>query len=404
MKQHLKIAITVILHCGTACFVHAAMFQGLGDLGGGSFSSHANDISANGQVVVGRSVSANGTEAFRWTRTDGLVNLNTLPGRGVFIDAKGVSSDGSVIVGRGVKTQWHIGHPPSSAFRWTAPGGAVEIAQGSATAVSADGSVVIGDSNLPLDFSNKLFRWTQSTGPVAIPQPNSRTFPAAISSDGSVIVGHTNAGAGISLSSVLAFRWTQEDGFTTFRSFDFNLLTSPQRPFSINKFIEPQSSVTWMSNDGSVLIGSATEVFFPGIINGSSNPPIQLNRGFQWTPETGMVKRDGLEPPFEVLANGSIVVGGISISNSVHNVPLFEAFLVTNLGLDLTDWTLTRITGISDDGLTIVGNGTNPDGFEEAWIAVIPEPASLTILIFGSVALLRRRRASSSSSQIKEQA
>ncbi len=50
-----------------------------------------------------------------------------------------------------------------------------------------------------------------------------------------------------------------------------------------------------------------------------------------------------------------------------------EAILVTDLGLDLTGWQLDTATGISADGMTIVGHGNNPNGFTEAWIATIPE-------------------------------
>ena len=64
------------------------------------------------------------------------------------------------------------------------------------------------------------------------------------------------------------------------------------------------------------------------------------------------------------------------------------------MGLDLTGWTLREATGISDDGLTIVGYGDNPNGFMEGWIAVIPEPSSGLLVGAGLVALaaLQRRR------------
>jgi len=65
--------------------------------------------------------------------------------------------------------------------------------------------------------------------------------------------------------------------------------------------------------------------------------------------------------------------------------------LVNDYQLDLTGWTLGWATGISDDGKTIVGWGTNPSGFNESWIAHIPEPASVGILLIGGAALLRRR-------------
>ena len=40
-----------------------------------------------------------------------------------------------------------------------------------------------------------------------------------------------------------------------------------------------------------------------------------------------------------------------------------------NLGAALAGWTLTSATDISDDGLTIVGDGINPQGMHEGWIA-----------------------------------
>jgi len=60
--------------------------------------------------------------------------------------------------------------------------------------------------------------------------------------------------------------------------------------------------------------------------------------------------------------------------------------------LDLTNWTLKRAYGISDDGLTIVGYGINPDGYTEGWIATVPEPATLLILGLGGLSLRKRGR------------
>jgi predicted hydrolase (HD superfamily) len=53
--------------------------------------------------------------------------------------------------------------------------------------------------------------------------------------------------------------------------------------------------------------------------------------------------------------------------------------LVSDYGLDLTGWTLEAATDISPNGRTIVGNGTNPNGDLEAWIAIIPGPATACI-------------------------
>jgi uncharacterized membrane protein len=50
---------------GVVLPAQAASFQGLGSLGSMTFDSRATGVSADGSFVVGRSESANGTEAFR---------------------------------------------------------------------------------------------------------------------------------------------------------------------------------------------------------------------------------------------------------------------------------------------------------------------------------------------------
>jgi hypothetical protein len=53
-----------------------------------------------------------------------------------------------------------------------------------------------------------------------------------------------------------------------------------------------------------------------------------------------------------------------------------QTLLTSDYGLDLTGWTLTTATGVSADGLTIVGTGIDPSGEEEAWLARL-DPANL---------------------------
>ena len=120
----------------------APMFQGLGDLTGGAFSSIANGVSANGSVVVGSSNSSTGSEAFRWTASGGMVDLGEFPSGNLSSVANGVSTDGSTVVG--------FGHSAfvNEAFLWTENSGVVNLGDlpngslnGSALGVSADGSV-----------------------------------------------------------------------------------------------------------------------------------------------------------------------------------------------------------------------------------------------------------------------
>ncbi|MEM9252156.1 MAG: hypothetical protein AAGB29_07375 [Planctomycetota bacterium] len=133
---------------------------GLGDLPGGKRQSEAHAISANGEVIVGQSGSSfgdrddDGIEAFRWTRTGGMVGLGDLPGGVAKSQAFGVSGDGKYIVGISSHAS---GDEP---FIWTSDSGmrllrhvlgesgVAELPDGldmsSAHFVSDDGAVIVG--------------------------------------------------------------------------------------------------------------------------------------------------------------------------------------------------------------------------------------------------------------------
>jgi len=62
-------------------------------------------------------------------------------------------------------------------------------------------------------------------------------------------------------------------------------------------------------------------------------------------------------------------------------------------------WTLTKACDISEDGLWIGGEGLyDPDGlgpinaYDRLWVMQVPEPATLSLLALGGVAMLRRKR------------
>ena len=79
------------------------------------------------------------------------------------------------------------------------------------------------------------------------------------------------------------------------------------------------------------------------------------------------------------------------IWDTANGIKSLKDVLINDCGLDLTGWTLSAARGISDDGSTIAGYGYNPDGYEEAWIATIPEPATLLFLGLGGLFLRRKR-------------
>jgi hypothetical protein len=73
---------------------------------------------------------------------------------------------------------------------------------------------------------------------------------------------------------------------------------------------------------------------------------------------------------------------------------------VSGFGLDSEGWSDFSLHAISDDGTTVVGQASNPDGEQEAFLAVlpVPEPGAEAMLAAGLAALgvfWRRRRAKS---------
>lgn len=116
--------------------------------------------------------------------------------------AYAVSGDGVVVVGSFPISAYGPDHP----FRWTEASGLEDLeVEGVATAVSRDGSVIAGRMKIK-DLEYHAFRWTPSEGieDMKTLGGNSAT-PQDMSADGSVIVGNSS----INESSVQrAFRWT----------------------------------------------------------------------------------------------------------------------------------------------------------------------------------------------------
>ncbi|MCH8260355.1 MAG: hypothetical protein IIC46_09120 [Planctomycetes bacterium] len=124
------------------------------------------------------------------------------------------------------------------------------------------------------------------------------------------------------------------------------------------------------SADGAVVVGQGTS---PGF------------EAFRWTSGGGMVGLGDLpggtfdSEAFATSADGAVVVGvGLSafgleafLWTADDDMRLLKDILVNDFGLDLTGWGLREATGISADGVTIVGWGTNGGNFE-AWMATIP--------------------------------
>lgn len=76
-------------------------------------------------------------------------------------------------------------------------------------------------------------------------------------------------------------------------------------------------------------------------------------------------------------AAASSAPGGVEafIWDQTNGMRRLSDVLTQDFGLNIDRWLLSQAADISADGTTIIGFERNPDGFGEAWIATIPEPA-----------------------------
>lgn len=326
----------------------------------GGFGS-ATAISGDGSTVIGNYInSANDVAGFYWSGSGVAVDIGFLaaPFRGT--TAAGVSTDGSVIVGTSA----------SHAFRWTQAGGIVAIpflAGGffsAAYGVSGDGSIVVGQSDAPgFPFSGgEAFYWTAATGSVALGTldtfHNAGPFSAAtaISSDGQVIVGYATSNTQPGTGE--AFRWTQSGGMVGLGTLNGTGAGTFSQANAVNA-------------DGTVIVGQ-------------SSTSGAWAEAFRWTSATHTMQglgflrgTDAESNALAVSADGNTVVGysgndfsdyaAFRWTSSTHMQSIQS--LLASAGVNLTNWSLQKATGVSADGKVVVGFGTDSNGVQQTWIA-----------------------------------
>jgi probable HAF family extracellular repeat protein len=205
--------------------------QDLGTLLGSAGNSVAFGISDDGSAIAGWSNTTPGTfpsgqHAFRWTQGGGMQDLGSLQGGAGTSIAYAANSDGSVVVGMTDMPPKGQVSVPSHAFRWTQAGGMQDLGSlgtglGSlATAVNADGSIVVGAAAVA-GGGTHAFRWTQASGMQDLGALSGLKWTTAtsVSGDGNIIVGYgdptvaENGSLGWTLSNnSRPFRWTQATG------------------------------------------------------------------------------------------------------------------------------------------------------------------------------------------------
>lgn len=372
----------IVLAVGTRVLA-GPCFVPLGTLPGGE-ESQATAISRDGLVVVGYTrfgALGRESEAFRWTAMDGMVGLGGLPGWETDASrnsrANEVSAHGEVIIGRSDSTL----RPDGEAFRWTADGGMepmithlanpTSLRSSGANAISDDGGIIYGSG---VAFNNGQYSLRYDHGGY---HQTIRPSAQAVSSDGVLAAANRfNAGSGTNA----AFRddWS---GTTSIPLGDFSGGVESAAALDITADGDTivgwgttsfgQEPFIWTEAGGLQRLGPLPTVFWNGAQANaiSANGEIIVGEGisgaggaFIWTPENG----------YQVLMD----------------------VLIDDFELDLQNWQyLISATDVSGDGTTIVGYGVNPSGRFEAFVARIPSPGAGSFVIAGLFwAAARRRR------------
>jgi uncharacterized membrane protein len=152
-------------------------------------NSNGYDIADDGSVVGLSFDDAFSTaRAFVWTAAEGMMQLPVnRPGN--YSRANAISADGHVIVGWNDQDN---GDRTAVVWRDRVPTDIVDdsqIAVGEASAVTADGSFVVGSSYYDKEGNSGSWRWDKATGSVTM-IPN-MPFAFGVSADGHTVVGNS---------------------------------------------------------------------------------------------------------------------------------------------------------------------------------------------------------------------
>lgn len=290
------------------------------------------DILGSELIVVGYSTASTGkTQAFRWTRADGMRGLGFLDGTNSST-ATAISSDGETIVGYCNDVSGN-----TYGFYWTELTGMVsigDIKDGEVLDVSGDGAVIVGywygsDSGL-----GSAFRWTQKTGIQQLPYEASHAddmWANAVSDDGKIVVGGcATEDRGDGRYESVGFRWTAETGTVSLG------ISTPAHA------TQNYESARNISADGSVIIGTEA--------SGSNTGHLTV-----WTSATGNKKITEFSnvtasSNMGISDNGS-QVGGTRISDGGGQMFKWNE----RDGMTMPYASFATCHNISEDGLFLVG-------------------------------------------------
>jgi uncharacterized membrane protein len=328
--------------------VHGASLEGLGADSNGTTNNWAFAISWDGKTAVGSMLTTNGRRAFRWTKTEGIRELGGLPSDIVKTEATAVSADGSTIVGR-----MNASRSPVEGFVWTSqtglrPLGRITVGRFTeATKVSADGRTIVGMGDNEF-YKPRGIVWRDMVMNV-VDSGAQETTLKNVSQDGRTVFGFASDSY---LKNERPFSWVGQSNFSYFPmpGGTYARVTTCSQSGSSWGIAIPRGgdyhAAAWLARQELRLLPEGFEE-----VSGSSVSAVPDSGNFQ----VGYVN---------FKAGGSQAV--IWWQNTVQSLEI----LLRRSGVNLTGWQLTSAAGISGDETRIVGGGLH-NGIPEAYIATI---------------------------------
>lgn len=245
-----------------------------------------------------------------------------------------VSDNGDVVIGYS-----NIAITPySHAFYWTPTGGMIDlgvlggVGSSLALGLSDDGSVVVGGSVTSAGPFH-AFRWTQGSGMVDLgtlwADPTATSGAYGVNADGSIVVG----AAQVSASLFHAFRWTQAGGMI-----DLGALTGG----------DGNSELYAISDDGTVAAGDS------GAAGGYTH-------AIKWDQINGIIDLGtingfaGDSNTYGISSDGLTIVGSSDVPGFTHAMMWTEAGGIVDLGTVAGVSGSSYANAVSGDGAIIVG-------------------------------------------------
>jgi uncharacterized membrane protein len=222
----------------------------------------------------------------------------------------GINRNGSVFTGDEIR--WFKGTNKAEQLGYIgAPNGQNGFSL--AAGIDSSGDYVIGYSSTTVEGQDEAFIWNGGMTGLGFPPSDTLSVANGISGDSKTVVGYGRPTANGINGETTAFYWTTLSGI---------------QPLSAPAGL-PYTIANAVNEHGTIIVGCATASTTEGI-------------------------------------------GDQAIMWNNKRIPKTLASVAAQNGLSLAGWTLICATSVSASGKTIVGNGIDPDGHNEAWILQLP--------------------------------